>query len=232
MRPLALAALLTSACGASEPADERRSTTGETLFTSAGGERSAAEAPAPISTGPAPLPVPTTPVARGAMSPGLGGLWTRIEELLAETPPAPPEGAAVDAWVRDTLGPWMQQRAAEIAATGDRLAGLSAAPPYEQAVGAALYGALVEDFVADVRGAPVPPEVAADPELLALYLGSLDGMLGGIAEQAAVAYELCATKLDALGAPAWGEWRAFCFESAEGLAETYGDASAEDGGDD
>jgi hypothetical protein len=166
------------------------------------------------------------------MTPALQGLWTHIEELLAAPPPAPPEGADVTAWVRDALGPWMQERAAEIGATGQRLEELASAPPYEQAVGAALYGTLVEDFLADVRGAPVPPEVSADAELLAIYRGSLDGSLRGIAEQAAVAFELCATKLDQLGDPAWGEWRAFCFESAEGLAETYGDASAEDGGDD
>jgi len=229
MRRLALAALLATACGPSAPEPER---SGETLFTSAGGERTATNAPAPLSTGPAPLPVPRTPVPRGAMTPALQGLWTRIEELLAAPPPAPPEGADVTAWVRDALGPWMQERAAEIGATGQRLEELASAPPYEQAVGAALYGTLVEDFLADVRGAPVPPEVSADAELLAIYRGSLDGSLRGIAEQAAVAFELCATKLDQLGDPAWGEWRAFCFESAEGLAETYGDASAEDGGDD
>jgi hypothetical protein len=229
MRRLALAALLTTACGTSTPEPER---SGETLFTGAGGERPAASAPAPLSTGPAPLPVPRTPVARGAMSPALQDLWTHVEELLAQAPPAAPEGAEVDGWVRDTFTPWMQTRVAEMEATGHRLEGLAEAPAYEQAIGAALFGSVVEDFVADVRGAPVPPEVAADPELLAVYRRSLDGMLGGAAEQAAVAFELCATKLDQHRDPAWGEWRAFCFERAEGLAAVYGDASAEDGGDD
>lgn len=232
MRPFAIVALLVTACGGSSAPDERSQ---DTLFTSAGGERdpTSTNAPPPISTGPAPLPIPTPPVPRGAMSPALQQIWTRAEELLAEGPPPAPEGDAnVEEWTATTLGAWLRGRTEAVSELTDRLGGLEGAPLYERALGAALLGTVIEDLVADVRGAPVPASITSDPELFGIYRSSLDGLLGGIAERAAASYQFCAASLDEHGDPAWGEWRAFCFEEAEGLAETYGDAGAEDGGDD
>jgi hypothetical protein len=232
MRALLVASLLLAACGGSSSSGAAEPASGGS---SSGGEAAdpTANAPPAISTGPAPLPIPTPPVARGDMSPALQAIWTRTEEILAEGPPPPPGGDQnVEDWTSRTLQVWLSARSAAIGELTEQLSGLGAAPLYERAIGAALLGTLIEDFVADVRGAPIPAAVAADPELLGIYRSSLDGMLGGIAERSAVSFQICAGNLDQLGDPAWGEWRAFCFERAEELAEIYGDRTVEDGGDD
>ncbi len=218
MHRLAPLLMLTVIACASSPAedDERRS--GDTLFTT-GGERSG-NAPEPISTGPAPLPLPTPPVPRGAMGEETQSLWTATEELMADAPPAAPEGED------DIFTEWLQRRLEGINGLVRRLQRMAELPPYERAVGGALLGTAMEDTVADARGAPVSAEITSDPELLAAYRESLDQVLLPFAQQAATGYQLCAGLLDEHGDPRWGEWRAFCFERAEDIAETYRSAAA------
>lgn len=217
------------ACASTPPEEERRS--GDTLFTT--GDEREGNGPDPISSGPAPLPLPRPPVARGAMSVATQETWTATEELMAVAPPPAPESGEDSRFTE-----WLQQRLEGVGSLVRRLEGLGGAPLYERAVGGALLGTAMEDTVADARGAPVSTEITSDPELLAAYRQSLDQVLLPFAQQAATGYQLCAALLDELGDPRWGEWRAFCYERAEELAETYraaaaaaeaADASASDG---
>ena len=218
-----LSLLLLPACGGSAPPEEHRAS-GDTLFTTAGDESATNAVPEPISTGPAPLPLPTPPVPRGAMSAGLQEAWTLVEETLAVPPPSGPRDGDPNAenWVADTLPNWLQGRLEVVQRATAALGDLGAAPLYERAIAAALLGYLIEDTVADVRGMPIPGAIASDPELLTAYREALGSSLSPIAEQAASGYQACAASLDRQGDPAWGEWRAFCFERAEELEELYG----------
>jgi hypothetical protein len=215
LAPLLVLTLL--ACASSPPEEEHGS--GDTLFTT-GGERSG-NAPDPITSGPAPLPLPMPPVPRGAMTVATQETWTATEELMAMTPPNVPEGSDGAEFTE-----WLQRRVEGISSLARRLEGLGSAPLYERAVAGALLGTAMEDTVADARGAPVSTEITSDPELLAAYREALDQVLLPFAQQAATGYQLCAAMLDELGDASWGEWRAFCYERAEDIAETYRAAAA------
>jgi hypothetical protein len=211
-------ALVLVACGGSPPPEER---SGDTLFTTAGGDSSGGEA---VAVGPAPLPLPTPPIARAALDPQLQSYWTRAEEIIAAAPPAAASDPDAGPEAREALTDWLSARAESVREMIRGLEAFTGVALYERAIAAALLGYVIEDTMADTRGAPVPADIASDPELLTAYRDALDDVLVPFAEQASMGYQICTEALDRHGEPAWGEWRAFCFERAEELAEIYGAA--------
>jgi hypothetical protein len=172
-----------------------------------------------------PVPVPQPAVARDDLGEPLQLLWDRTERAVAVRPPEPPsEGTleAVEAWAAGPFVEWMAARRAAIAEAEDDVAFLVEAQPYERAVAAALFGYMYEDTAAGVRGAPVPVDVAADPELLEVYVQTLDEALMPYAQSSAEAYASCATTLAALRDPAWNEWGAYCVDRGREVIEVFG----------
>ena len=172
-----------------------------------------------------PVPVPQPAIARDDLGEPLQLLWDRTERAVAVRPPEPPsEGTleAVEAWAAGPFVEWMAARRSAIAEAEDDVAFLAEAQPYERAVAAALFGYMYEDTAAGVRGAPVPAEVAADPELLDVYVQTLDEALMPYAQSSAEAYATCATTLAAHRDPAWNEWGAYCVDRGRDVIEVFG----------
>jgi hypothetical protein len=170
------------------------------------------------------VPVPQPAIARERLSEPLQLLWDRAERAVEVRPPEPPpEGTrqSIEAWAAGPFVEWMRARRAAIAEAEDDVGFLPDAQPYERAVAAALFGYMYEDTAAGIRGAPVPEDIASDPELLTLYVQTLDEALLPYAQSGAEAYAACATTLAALGDQAWAEWGAYCVDRGREVIEVF-----------
>ena len=79
-----------------------------------------------------------------------------------------------------------------------------------------------EEFVIAFRGAPVPDDIAADPELLQIYIEALTSASEPMARQAAAAFGACARTLSPLGPDSpWVEWAQYCLYRATEVNEVY-----------
>ncbi|MGF1468487.1 MAG: hypothetical protein ACFCGT_20370 [Sandaracinaceae bacterium] len=218
--PLALvpAALFAFACGSPPPEEPAPSES-----TGGGDERADASAPALRTT--VPVPVPTPPVEREALSDALRSFWTGIEETVAIRPPAGPSGGtqeAIEAWAYGPFKTWFDARTRALERAALHYSAIPEEPAYEQAVAAGLYGYAFEDFVADVRGAPITEEIERDPEQLRAYDEALRTTLQPLAVRSAQAYSACVAGLEPLGDDAgWGEWREYCRARGRDVIEVY-----------
>ena len=205
-----------------------------TTETTAGGEEDVSP-PMTLRTT-TPVPVPAPEVAREEMSEPMQRLWTGVEEVVAIRPPDPPAQGnteALNEWARGPFREWVSNRteasrAVESVAEEVRTNGV----PFEDIVGGALFGYMYEDMAAGARGAPVPNEIADDPELLQIYTDALTESIQPIASRSFAAYLHCATTFaringaePAAEAPEAEATEAPAAEAAEGEAE--GEAEAE-----
>ncbi|MEQ9077195.1 MAG: hypothetical protein RLP09_25270 [Sandaracinaceae bacterium] len=214
-------ALTASACGGAPPSSDASD-----ISTSAGGESPPEEdATEPIVRTTTPVPVPQPAVAREALSEAGQQLWTQIEEVVAMRPPEPPDDGtteAVQAWADGPLADWLDERHDAMRRAAAVSEDIADEPVYERAVAAALIAYALEDFAADVRGAPVPEEIASDPELLEIYVEHLDAALRPIATESVVSYAYCQRRLAPLGDDSeWLPWRADCVQRGRELIEVY-----------
>jgi len=170
------------------------------------------------------IPVPSSGVPRHQMSATLRDIWRRVEEASAMTPPdytGELTSDAITPWLTNELMPWAQERGAASAAAAEAAAPLPAGSP-EYGVAAALVGYTYEEFVIAFRGAPVPAELAADAELLQIYLDALTSASEPMARQAAGGYGACARTLAPLGPDSpWVEWAQYCLYRATEVNEVY-----------
>ncbi|MEC7522705.1 MAG: hypothetical protein VYE22_22645 [Myxococcota bacterium] len=191
---------------------------------SAGGEDESVE-PDPVVRTTTPVPVPQPAVAREAMTEALQALWTQIEEVVAMRPPEPPEEPsmeAIQAWADGPLADWLEARHDAMGVAREISEGVPDEPSYERAVGAALFAYALEDLAADVRGAPVPEEIASDPELLEIYTEHLDAAIRPIATESVVSYAYCQRRIAELGDDSeWLPWRAYCVQRGREVIEVY-----------
>lgn len=191
MRAYALVFALLTACSSSSNTDT--DTTDQETTT--GGEEDLS--PPMVLRSTTPVPVPTPDIAREEMSEPMQRLWTGVEEVVAIRPPEPPEQGNTDAlneWARGPFQQWVATRTetsrrVETIAEEVRAQGV----PHEEIVGGALFGYMYEDMAAGARGAPVPNEIADDPELLQIYTDALTESIQPIASRAFSAYLHCAT---------------------------------------
>jgi hypothetical protein len=103
----------------------------------------------------------------------------------------------------------------------------------ERSVHAALFGYMYEDTAAGIRGAPVPEDIAGDPELLEIYVQTLDEALHPFAQRALESYAYCATTLAGLGETPWISWASYCLDRGRDVGEVFElGAAAEEGGAD
>ena len=219
---LAGPAALLLACGPSpEPAPSPFASGGAT----SGDETEPVEEPEPVvmpSTTPVPVPQPA--VAREQMGEDLQRVWMRTERAVEVSPPPPPTEATVEevqAWAEGAFTDWMRERRAAVGEAEDDTSFLVSAEPYERGVTAALFGYMYEDTAASMRGAPVPAEIAADEELLDIYVETLSEALLPYAQTAAEAYATCAATFMELGDEAWAEWAGYCANRAREIVEVY-----------
>ncbi len=212
---LTLSALLLLACGPSAPPTDT-----DTTQTS-GGEY-IENHPMRTTT---PVPVPEPAVAREEMSEPLQRFWTQIEETVAIRPPEGPAEAtteAVEAWANGPFSDWIQRRRAATSAAIATIAEIPEDPPHERGVAAALLGYALEDFVADVRGSPVPEEISQDAELLQVYISNLQEVLRPLATESVGAYGSCQQRFAPLGDESeWLPWRAYCVQRGQEIIEVF-----------
>ncbi len=213
---LVWAALLSVACGGAQAAEPSSGAT------SAGGEEPIEDHPMRTTI---PVPVPQPAVARDDLSEPLRRFWTSIEETVAIRPPEGPAEAsseAVQAWADGPFAEWIARRReamGEAVGIGEQIAD---EPPYERGVAAALLGYALEDFVFDVRGSPVPADIAADAELLAIYVSSLQEALRPLAQEAVGSYAYCQQRFLPLGDDSeWLPWRAYCVQRGREMIEVF-----------
>lgn len=222
---LALASLATlAACGGSRAETATTTPTDDT----AGGEATIAEAPHPIRTT-TPVPVPQPAIAREQMSAELQQLWDRVEAAVAMRPPEAPTDASLESvteWAQGPFATWITERAQASSDVQSALDPLAEAPAHERGIAAGLYAYLQEDTVADVRGAPIPDAITADPELLRIYDESMLEALVPYARVAVQAYRFCDAAFGETGDEVWLEWATYCRERAEEVARTYAIDSA------
>ncbi|MCA9578223.1 MAG: hypothetical protein R3B40_21090 [Polyangiales bacterium] len=170
------------------------------------------------------IPVPSSGTPRHQLSAELQQLWAKVEEASAMTPPEFEGEATMDAvtaWTDAEFSPWAQARIDATLAIVDSARVFTPNTP-EAGVAGALVGYSLEEFVIAFRGAPVPVEVAADPELLEVFLNSLTEASQPIALQAGSAYGVCARTLAPLGPESvWVEWAQYCLFRAEEVNEVY-----------
>jgi hypothetical protein len=223
-----LAIALTSACGGSSPEPAEPVETPP--------ETSGAENPEPVvlrTTTPVPVPQPA--VAREELADPLQQLWTRTEEIVAARPPEPPtEGTteALEAWANDPFMPWVDGRRQSIEEVEPFVEAIGD-DPVQRSVAAALFGYMYEDTAAGIRGAPVPEDIAGDPELLEIYVQTLDEALHPFAQRALESYAYCATTLAGLGETPWISWASYCLDRGRDVGEVFElGAAAEEGGAD
>ncbi len=103
-----------------------------------------------------------------------------------------PSIARVERWAHDELAPWLASKveALRSAEEGyDRVHVLGI--PRWRIASASRVGDMVMRIVDDVRGSPVPAEIANDPELLDLYWDELERAVGPHEQAAIVRYERC-----------------------------------------
>jgi hypothetical protein len=217
-----LLGLLTSVVGCAPAPPPAASEPAATTSTTSGGE--AEPSPTPIRTT-VPVPVPQPAVAREALSEPLQAVWTRTEQTIAIAAPEPPAEATTDAVTEWSQGPfteWLQRRAQASRELVQALDPVPEEPAYERAVAAGLVGLAYEDFVASARGAPIPEDISADPELLGIYVGALDAALEPVAIESVQLYSICASRIRELGDESpWTDWRAYCVDRGRAVIETY-----------
>ncbi len=87
---------------------------------------------------------------------------------------------AVNRWSQSELFPWLQSKftALRTAETAYNLIAPLEIPQW-QIAGAARIGEMYRSIIDDVRSAPIPDEIARDPELEGIYLDALENVLNG-----------------------------------------------------
>jgi hypothetical protein len=232
-RLVPLLSLLVAACGGTAPADAPASET------TAGGEEIIAvlqEDPSlsehEEDTEPAvlrstiPVPVPQPAVRRERLSTALQAVWTRVEEQVSVRRPAGPEEETVEnvqAWANGPFYQWVQARRRHLEETRELLVAVPDDPPHERAVALALFAYAFEDFGAQIAGAPVPADIAADDELRSIYVRSLNEATVPVGQRAMELYADCQQRLVRLGDDSpWLPWRAYCVQRGQQIIEGYG----------
>lgn len=221
MKKIVCALALLSACGGGSATVQQADTSG--------GEESVAQPPMRTTI---PVPVPAPAVAREEMSAALQQLWTQIEETVAIRPPEPPTEPTIEsvqAWADGPFSEWVTARRTAMEGVRTTSEGVPEDPPHERAVASALFGYALEDFCADVRGAPIPSEIASDAELLEVYLSALREVTLPIASDAIVSYAYCQRRLAPLGDESeWLPWRAYCVQRGQDIISVYELASEQE----
>ena len=170
------------------------------------------------------IPVPLPGQPRSELSADLQEVWSLAERGTAMPRPAF-EGEltteAVGEWAQTEFSTWVGERYA-VAREAGEAAGRIPRDTAEYGVAGGLVGYNYEEFVIAFRGAPVPEDIANDPELLEVYLGALRDQSLPLAQQAAAAYGACARTLAPLGPESpWVEWAQYCLNRAVDVNEVY-----------
>ena len=185
----------------------------------------AAPAPAPVVLRTTvPIPVPQPAIARERLSAPLQHVWDLVEAAVAVRPPEPPTEAtqeAITAWASGPFHEWVGRRAEAVHAVEEAEAPMHGARGAERGVAAALFGFLYEETAAAARGAPVPRDLAADPELLHAYDQALLESLTHYARASVISYSACVRAFTELHDVAWSEWGPYCLDHAREVAQVY-----------
>ena len=213
-----------AACGGSEVAEP------EPVQTETGGEDTApveVEPPPPPMRTTVPVPVPQPAVAREQLSMELQAVWDAVERVVHVRAPEPPEEAseeAINAWADGPFAEWFTRRRTEMERLGTEVATLAqrSPPPHEVIIAAALLGYAYEDMAAGVRGAPIPEALAADQELLAIYVNALTEATRPIAQEATRGYAHCVRVFSENDDGAWAEWGQYCDDRGAEVVEVFG----------
>lgn len=222
---VAAALVVLAGCGGSEPEATEPEPEGDATT---GGETSEPVVMPPMRTT-TPIPVPQPAVARERLSAGLQTLWDRVESAVNVRPPDPPAQTtreAIEAWAQGPFTEWVARRAEAVRAVEAAQEPLRSSAGAERGVAAALFGYVYEETAAGARGAPVPEDLASDPELIRIYQQSLVDSLRPYAQASAESYAACVQVFAALQEAPWAEWGQYCLDRGREVIEVYGLAPA------
>lgn len=192
-RPLAIAALLLSACGGADVRDE------------------------PVQPGdpeaePSMVALPSLPVAQEELSEHMRFGWTLAEESFQHPmPPAPPSGETGDfqRWAEEGLREWLQRKSHTVEAARRELDQAAEEEHTQRILAGAIVGLMYEDVAMALRQIPIPAEIQREPEIADIFRDVLEAQASPFLEHARRAYRACA--LNAEAEPERMEhWRRFC----------------------
>lgn len=212
---IALAGCAASTPTTPPPTDEA-SSGGETPSTTAEGQI--------VMRATTPIAVPQPAIPRERLRSEIQRIWEDVELAVALAPPLPPQessSSAIESWASEALLPWGNEKRQAIEKAESHATTIAQWSGEEQGLVAGLFGYLYEDMASGLRGAPVPNEIATDPELLQIYIDTIQELLGPYALESAKAYAVCAQELLALGDSPWSEWAEYCALRAQDVATVY-----------
>lgn len=218
--------------GCASPGGEETTPVAPAAETTAGGEAAAEppeaeaeEAREPVLVGTTPVPVPQPATPREDLSREVQKLWTAVEDAVALRPPEPPDDSemeAIEAWAAGPFVQWVQQRREHMAEANRQMSALGDHEPQERGMAAGLLGYMYEDMASAFRGAPIPETIAADPELLEVYVQALHEALRPYARFSAQAFLVCAQTLVRLGEDSpWFPWAGYCDDRGAEIMDVF-----------
>ena len=233
---LLLLAVASIGCGSSAQHTPSNETATDATASATSGDETEATPQVVYDT--TPVPVPQTAIPRAQLAQGVQEEWLEIERGIAQRPPLPPADStetSLTAWYNGPYSDWLRERIATAQRANDAINQADTLALHERGIGAGLMGYFYEQTAAEARSAPIPPHIQGDAELLDIYRTALDETLAPLALRSVEAYRFCVaafdelSEADAMNAPAWTEWRAWCEDRAVEVLTLYGPRTRADG---
>lgn len=146
---------------------------------------------------------------------------TLCRTALSLRPPSTPARCSVAELGSYTNGPlrsWLAERRAAIESARQELDLAAEQAHHQRIMAGALLGLLNEDVAKFLGALPVPDELAAEPDIAAMYSDVLAHNASPFVEQARQAYRACAA--NAVHPEHMHHWSVFCARRADGLPES------------
>ena len=146
--------------------------------------------------------------------------WLLAEQTFEVPDPAPPaarDAGALRDWADSALQGWLAEKAHNVE-TARRELDLAADEAHlQRIVAGAVVGLMYEDIARVLRSVPVPDELAAEPEIAAVYRDVVEFQAEPYVEHARRAYRACAA--NAIQTESMRHWSAFCARRVERLPD-------------
>lgn len=132
--------------------------------------------------------------------------------------PSGEDMAAINAWATSEMRPWVAQRVQDLARFDEDLRRFvqEGHSPSERMVAAGWLGRAHESTAWTFRSAPIPMEMAGDPDLRETYLQMFEDKSAGWLESARVGYDACAKLRAQVQGPAL-RWAEYCEQRIKAL---------------
>lgn len=138
---------------------------------------------------------------------GLASYLAPIAAVEDQCAPPPSDSLSdINVWASQKFVPCLEQRTSTVLALERELIAVVGVVARTGAAG--LIGHMHEVLADELLGTPLPRELVGDPELMAIYLGTLYEKARPYLEKAQASYAACADNADGVGAETadWGDY--------------------------